>query len=104
MHEKKCELLKESKGDNYVEPKVSYTDRMVLGALPRDQLEPVEEMYNHLINTNYDLKVIKDVAVKGEKLYYRTRQAASAESVKRSKGTFTNWIMGRTALALGQIG
>lgn len=85
MHEKKCELLKESKGDNYVEPKVSYTDRMVLGALPRDQLEPVEEMYNHLINTNYDLKVIKDVAVKGEKLYYRTRQAASAESVKRSK-------------------
>ncbi|GEQ67121.1 hypothetical protein JCM33374_g784 [Metschnikowia sp. JCM 33374] len=85
MHEKKCELLKASKGGNYVEPKVSYTDRMVLGALPRDQLEPVEEMYNTLVKNNYDLKVIKDVAVKGEKLYYRTRQAASAESVKRSK-------------------
>ncbi|OBA23458.1 ATP-dependent RNA helicase DBP10 [Metschnikowia bicuspidata var. bicuspidata NRRL YB-4993] len=85
MHEKKCELLKAQKGDNYVEPKISYTDRMVLGALPRDQLEPVEEMYNTLIKSNYDLKVIKDVAVKGERLYYRTRQAASAESVKRSK-------------------
>ncbi|KAM9910077.1 hypothetical protein OXX69_004832 [Metschnikowia pulcherrima] len=85
MHEKKCELLKASKGSNYVEPKISYTDRMVLGALPRDQLEPVEEMYNTLIKNNYELKVIKDVAVKGERLYYRTRQAASVESVKRSK-------------------
>lgn len=85
MHEKKCELLKQAKGDDYVEPTISYTDRMVVGALPRSKLEPLEEMYETLVQNNYDLKVIKDVAVKGERLYYRTRLAASPESVKRSK-------------------
>lgn len=85
MHEKKCELLKASKGDDYVEPKIPYTDRMVLGSLPRNQLENCHEMYDSLLRHNYDLRVIKDVAAKGEKLYYRTRQAASAESVKRTK-------------------
>lgn len=85
MHEKKCEFLKASKGDDYVEPRVSYTERLVLGALPRSQLETFEEMYDSLMRNNYDLRTIKDVAAKGEKLYYRTRLAASAESVKRSK-------------------
>lgn len=85
MYEKKCELLKASKGHDYKEPQVSYTDRMVLGSFPRQQLENVQEMYEGLISAHYDLKVIRDVAIKGEKLYYRTRQAASTESVKRSK-------------------
>lgn len=85
MHEQKCELLKASKGDAYVEPKVSYTDRIVLGAIPRAQLETFQEMGETLLRNNYDLKVVKDVAAKGEKLYHRTRQGASAESVKRSK-------------------
>lgn len=85
MHEKKCELLKASKGTDYVEPKISYTDRIVLGSLPRVQLENCQEMFESLLRHNYDLKVIKDVAAKGEKLYYRTRQAASTESVKRTK-------------------
>lgn len=85
MHEQKCELLKQSKGSDYVEPKVSYTNRMVLGSLPRNLLENCQEMYESLLRHNYDLRVIKDVAAKGEKLYYRTRQAASAESVKRTK-------------------
>lgn len=85
MHEKKCELLKESKGSDYVEPKVSYTDRLVLGSLPRGPLETFEEMYENLMKNNYDLRTMKDVASKGEKLYHRTRQAASIESVKRTK-------------------
>lgn len=85
MHEKKCELLKASKGSDYVEPKVSYTDRLVLGALPRAQLESFEEMVTSLLRNSYELRTIKEVAEKGEKLYYRTRQAASPESVKRSK-------------------
>ncbi|KAF3987086.1 hypothetical protein FT663_03818 [Candidozyma haemuli var. vulneris] len=85
MHETKCELLKESKGDDYVEPRVSYTDRLVLGSLPRGPLETFEEMFENLLKNNYDLKTLKDVAAKGEKLYHRTRQAASVESVKRTK-------------------
>ncbi|PSK40754.1 ATP-dependent RNA helicase DBP10 [Candidozyma pseudohaemuli] len=85
MHEKKCELLKESKGSDYEEPRVSYADRLVLGSLPRGPLETFEEMYENLLKNNYDLKTMKDVATKGEKLYHRTRQAASVESVKRTK-------------------
>lgn len=85
MHEQKCELLKASKGLDYTEPKISYTDRLVLGAIPRAQLETFQEMAETLLSNNYDLKVVKDVAAKGEKLYHRTRQGASSESVKRSK-------------------
>lgn len=85
MYDKKCELLKESKGDAYVEPKISYTDRIVLGSFPRSKLEASHEMYEALLRNNYDLTVIRDVAVKGERLFHRTRQAASVESVKRSK-------------------
>lgn len=85
MHEKKCEILKQSKGSEYVEPKVPYTERLVLGAFPRTELETFQEMFESLLNNNYDLKTIKDVASKGEKLYHRTRQPASTESVKRTK-------------------
>ncbi|WPK26976.1 hypothetical protein PUMCH_004347 [Australozyma saopauloensis] len=85
MHEKKCELLKEMKGESYVEPKISYTDRMVVGSFPRASLEVSHEAFDALMRNNYDLKVLRDVAMKGEKLYHRTRQAASPESVKRSK-------------------
>ncbi|KAK6455682.1 ATP-dependent RNA helicase DBP10 [Scheffersomyces xylosifermentans] len=85
MHEQKCAILKERQGDNYVEPKVSYTDRMVLGACPRLELETAIELYENLLRNHYELTVIKDVSAKGEKLYYRTRKAASTESVKRAK-------------------
>lgn len=85
MHEKKCELLKEMKGDAYTEPPISYTDRMVVGSFPRVTLESAHEDYDALMRNNYDLRVLRDVSYKGEKLYHRTRQAASPESVKRSK-------------------
>lgn len=85
MHEKKIEILKQTKGLEYVEPKVPYTDRLVLGSLPRADLETFQELLESLLKNNYDLRTIKDVAAKGEKLYHRTRQPASTESVKRTK-------------------
>lgn len=85
MHEAKCEVLKKTKGDTYVEPKVSYTDRLVLGSVPRLELETFVELFENLLRNHYELRMIKDVSTKGEKLYYRTRQAASQESLKRSK-------------------
>ncbi|ABN68395.2 ATP dependent RNA helicase [Scheffersomyces stipitis CBS 6054] len=85
MQEQKCQLLKDKQGDNYVEPKVQYTDRLVLGSCPRLSLETFEELYENLLRNHYELSVIKEVAAKGEKLYYRTRKAASTESVKRAK-------------------
>ncbi|KAG7660513.1 DBP10 [[Candida] subhashii] len=85
MHESKCEVLKKKQGDSYVEPKVNYAERLVVGSIPRLDLETFQELYENLVRNDYELKVLKDVAAKGEKLYHRTRQAASQESLKRSK-------------------
>lgn len=85
MHEAKIKLLKEQMGDDYKEPKISYIDRMVLGAAPRYNVENMMEMFNHLIANNYDLKVLQGVSIKAEKLYFKTRTAAGGESVKRAK-------------------
>ncbi|CAG89469.2 DEHA2F16720p [Debaryomyces hansenii CBS767] len=93
MHEKKCEMLKTKQSSNYVEPKVSYTDRLVLGSIPRVDIETFQELYENILRNHYELSVVKGVATKGEKLYYRTRQSASQESLKRSKEILStgNW-------------
>ncbi|GME95274.1 unnamed protein product [Ambrosiozyma monospora] len=91
MHEKKCELLKkryeEENGSDlgFVEPKVSYTERLVLGSAPRLPVEEMEDMFETILKHNYDIRTLREVAAKGEKLYFRTRTAASAESLRRSK-------------------
>lgn len=85
MHQAKSRILKEKMGSEYEEPKISYNTRLVLGSVPRSGLEQSQEFYENLLRNNYDLTVIKDVSLKGEKLYQRTRQAASPESIKRSK-------------------
>lgn len=85
MHEKRCELIKEQNGGIPKEVPVKYTERIVLGSAPRPDVETFQEMYDTSIRNDYELKVLKGVALKGEKLYFRTRTAASQESVKRSK-------------------
>ena len=85
MHEAKCELLKKKQGGSFIPPRVNYTERLVVGAIPRLDLETFQELYENLLRNNYEIKVLKDVAAKGEKLYHRTRQPASQESLKRSK-------------------
>ncbi|ODV60814.1 ATP-dependent RNA helicase DBP10 [Ascoidea rubescens DSM 1968] len=102
MHEKKCEILKdrieeaEGKGKEdenvgeFVEPIVSYNDRLVLGSVPRMELEDYIESFNGIIKSNYELQTLQDVSKKGEKLYLRTRVAASNESIKRSKELVNN--------------
>ncbi len=88
MHNKRKELLKakcEQEGTEYVEPKVSYTDRLVLGSPPRSQLDNLMDFFNTLMK-NYELQTIRKVSEKAEKLYYKTKsKITSAESLKRSK-------------------
>ncbi|EME78543.1 uncharacterized protein MYCFIDRAFT_10719, partial [Pseudocercospora fijiensis CIRAD86] len=62
-----------------------FQNAIVLGALRRDKLEPLMEESAKLIEEDDDLSAMRDVAAKGEKQYLRTRNAASAESVKRAK-------------------
>lgn len=66
-------------------PKVSYTNRIVLGSCPRLDLEAMNDLYTNLIKSNFDLGLAKQTSLKAEKLYFRTRTPASAESLKRSK-------------------
>lgn len=82
MHEQREQILREK---GLEPPRISYTERLVLGAMPRDAVEIAQEVSEGLLTSNYDLRVIRDVAAKGEKLYHRTRQPASVESVRRSK-------------------
>ncbi|BFZ56705.1 ATP-dependent RNA helicase dbp10 [Savitreella phatthalungensis] len=64
---------------------VDYTKDIVLGALPRDGFDRSGEWVTKLMSDSTDLASQKRVALKGEKLYLRTRPAASADSVRRAK-------------------
>ena len=62
-----------------------FTEAVVVGTMRRDNLERCVEEVTKLISEDDDLTAMRDVASKGEKQYLRTRNAASAESVKRAK-------------------
>ncbi|KAK9476623.1 P-loop containing nucleoside triphosphate hydrolase protein [Lipomyces japonicus] len=64
---------------------IDFTKLMAIGSFPRDELErSCEDVQNALIK-DFDLQSMLQVAVKGEKLYLKTRGSASKESVKRAK-------------------
>lgn len=63
-----------------------FKNDVVVGGLVRDKLERCCEEVTKLLDDDSDLALLRDVAGKGEKQYLRTRNAASAESVKRARG------------------
>lgn len=65
--------------------KISFSQRIVLGGLPRDELEIQMEQVDGILNQNYDLRNLKTVASRAEKMYLKSRQAASPSNVKRAK-------------------
>lgn len=71
-------------------PKVSYTERIVLGACPRLELENMGDLYKNLMQSNFELQSLRGVAFKAEQMYLRTRKPASAESIKRAKQMVTS--------------
>lgn len=68
----------------FKQPTISYTNRLVIGSCPRLDLESMGDLHKNLMS-DFELETLKGVATRAEKLYLRTRTAASAESVKRSK-------------------
>ncbi|CCD26064.2 ATP-dependent RNA helicase DBP10 NDAI_0G02870 [Naumovozyma dairenensis CBS 421] len=91
MYDSLCEIMKNkwiAEGNDessFVNPKIAYTDRLILGSAPRLEVEGLGDLYKNMMQNNFELKLIKDVAMKAEKLYFRTRTSASPESLKRSK-------------------
>ncbi|GES62140.1 DEAD-domain-containing protein [Aspergillus terreus] len=64
---------------------VDYAEDVVVGGFPRDSLAQTCEWVTRVLDDNRDIFSQRTVATKGEKLYMRTRNAASLESAKRSK-------------------
>lgn len=62
-----------------------YKNNIILGAMLRDKLERNCEEVTKLMGDDGDLAAMRDVAAKGEKQYIRTRNSASAESIKRAR-------------------
>lgn len=62
-----------------------FTADVVVGGLVRDSVERCMEWVNKMIDEDGELASLRGVMVKGEKLYQKTKVAASTESVKRSK-------------------
>ncbi|KAJ6259285.1 ATP-dependent RNA helicase dbp10 [Drechslerella dactyloides] len=62
-----------------------FANDVIIGALKRDGLERCTEAVVRVVDASHDLAAMKQVAARGEKLYQKTKVAASTESVKRSK-------------------
>ncbi|KAI9884826.1 MAG: ATP-dependent RNA helicase dbp10 [Watsoniomyces obsoletus] len=58
---------------------------IVVGGLPNDQLGRNCELVGKLSDEDAELVALRSVAMRGEKLYLRTRSSASVESSKRAK-------------------
>ncbi|KAJ5097920.1 ATP-dependent RNA helicase dbp10 [Penicillium argentinense] len=68
---------------------VNYAEDVVVGSIPRDPLSRSCEWVNKVLDENSDISSQRQVSVRGEKLYMRTRNAASLESAKRAKQVTT---------------
>lgn len=64
---------------------LNYAEDVVVGGLVRDRLERNCEWVSKLLDEDLDLLALRSVANKGEKLYLKTRNAASSESARRAK-------------------
>ena len=65
---------------------VDYTEDMVVGSMIRNELERSCELAEKILNKEADLSALRSVANKAERLYTKTRNAASSESIRRAKG------------------
>lgn len=63
----------------------NYASDVVVGSLVRDKLESNQEWVNKCLHDDDDLAALRNVSVKGERLYLRTRNSASSASAKRAK-------------------
>ena len=70
-------------GQNEANP--NYAEDVVLGSLVQDKLQRNCEWVSKMLDEDLDLSGLRSVAMKGEKLYLRTRNPASIESARRSK-------------------
>lgn len=64
---------------------VNYSMNLVLGSFPEQTFENILEDVDAVRARDYDIQMLQGVAKRGEKLYLKTREPPSAESIKRAK-------------------
>jgi ATP-dependent RNA helicase DDX54/DBP10 len=64
---------------------VNFAMDVVVGSLHRDHMQSCGEWVSKNLEDNVDMAALRSVAMKGEKLYQRTRNSASSESAKRAR-------------------
>ncbi|OQU99998.1 hypothetical protein CLAIMM_05559 [Cladophialophora immunda] len=64
---------------------VNFAQDVVVGSFRREAIQTSCEWVTKSLESDSDLSALRNVALKGEKLYQRTRNSASSESAKRSK-------------------
>jgi ATP-dependent RNA helicase DDX54/DBP10 len=70
--------------------RASSVDDMIVGGLPRSLVEPDMEWTNKALGDNADMAALRSVVDKAERLYLKTRSAASSQSAKRAKELTTS--------------
>ena len=65
--------------------KMDFTRNVVVGSLHRDNMQSSCEWVSRQLAVDADIAALRAVALKGEKLYLRTRNVASSESAKRAR-------------------
>ena len=77
-------------GDSREDSAANYTDDVVIGGMLKEQLQGTTEWVTKLLDEDVDLAALRSVAAKGDKLYLKSRNAASTESVRRAKNVATS--------------
>lgn len=84
MHEEKCEFFKKNT-NNQTNLPIPYNERIVLGSVPRVTIESYCDLVKNILYSNDDLVSMRNVSIKSEDIYNKTKQSVSRESIRRSK-------------------
>jgi len=64
---------------------VNYANDVAVGSLPGEDLQRISEWVERVVAESSDLSALRSVAIKGEKLFLKTRGAKPGEVIKRAK-------------------
>ncbi|KAF2460760.1 ATP-dependent RNA helicase dbp10 [Lineolata rhizophorae] len=82
---------------------INFARDVAVGALIRDRLERACEWAKKLLDDDADLSALRHVAVKGERLYLRTRNSASSESAHRAKEIVASPAFNQLCMLFGDV-
>lgn len=65
---------------------VNYAKDVAVGSIPGEDLQSIAEWVDQVVGDSSDLSALRSVAIKGEKLYLKTRGTKNGDVIKKAKG------------------